>query len=1080
VRLVFQLQAGVWKPDADVTDKLVRLVDGAGNTTGWTYTVAEDNSVESYDASGKLITIQSRSGVTHSLAYSTSATPSSIAPYEGLLISVTNSFGRTLSFKYDRSGLVKKMIDPDSHSYEYGYDGKGYLVSITYPDGQQRSYHYDEPINTSGATLRGALTGITDESAVRFATFKYDTQGRAISTEHASGVQKFSVSYGASGTSTVTDPLGTNRNHAFQTLLGVKKLASADQPCTSGCGSSDSKTTTYDANGNVASRTDFNNNVSTYVFDLSRNLETSRTEAFGTPRARTITTQWHSTYRLPTSITETGRTTIFTHDSVGNVVTRTVTDTTVVPNTSRTWTYTYNGFGQVLTANGPRTDVSDVTTYTYYSCATGYQCGQVSTITNALGHVTTYNTYNAHGQPLTITDPNGVVTTLTYDLRQRLTSRTVGTEQTSFTYWPTGLLKKATLPDGSYLEYTYDAAHRLTDINDAEGNRIAYTLDAIGNRTAEQLYDPSNTLTQTRTRVFNALNQLWKEIGAAGTINVTTEYGYDNSGNQTSISAPLSRNSSQTYDELNRLTQVTVPLSGTTQYGYNALDQLISVTDPRSKVTSYTYNLLGDLTQQVSPDTGTTINTYDSGGNLETSKDARNKTATYIHDALNRVTQVAYGDQTIAYGYDVGTNGKGRLTNANDSGHALSFTYDPQGRVTSKTQVVGTVTRAASYAYTNGELTSFTTPSGQVITYGYTNNRVTSIAVNGTTVLSNVLYEPFGPPRQWSWGNGTLAVRTSDQDGKITQIDSAGLKTYAYDDAFRIASVTDALDSSLNWGYGYDLLDRLTSATRTGSTFGYSYDANGNRTTQTGTSTSTYTVAANSNRLTTVSGALTRTYTHDAAGNTLTDGTSTLAYNNRGRMKSLGKGGITTNYTYNALGQLIKKSNANITQLYFYDEAGHLLGEYFVSTSMIQETVWLGDIPVATLRPKTGGVDIFYVHTDHLNTPRKITRPSDNKLRWRWDPDAFGNGAPNENPQAVGAFKYSLRFPGQIYQEESGLYYNYFRDYDPATGRYSQADRMGSVVASTCTPTHSETRCRSSTASVFSLCAMTTSRSTKA
>ncbi|MGH9931662.1 MAG: RHS repeat domain-containing protein, partial [Pyrinomonadaceae bacterium] len=56
-----------------------------------------------------------------------------------------------------------------------------------------------------------------------------------------------------------------------------------------------------------------------------------------------------------------------------------------------------------------------------YACGTGFQCGQVQTVTNAAGHVTTYNTYNAHGQPLTITDPNSIVTTLTYDARQRLT-----------------------------------------------------------------------------------------------------------------------------------------------------------------------------------------------------------------------------------------------------------------------------------------------------------------------------------------------------------------------------------------------------------------------------------------------------------------------------------------------------------------------------------------------------------------------------------------------------------------------------------------------------------------------------------
>src|SRR5690606_8284507 len=139
----------------------------------------------------------------------------------------------------------------------------------------------------------------------------------------------------------------------------------------------------------------------------------------------------------------------------------------------------------------------------------------------------------------------------------------------------TGLLKKATLPDGSYLEYTYDAAHRLTDINDSEGNRIHYTLDAMGNRTAEEVFDPSNALVQTRTRVFNTLNQLHKEIGAAGGTSVTTTFGYDNNGNRTDIDAPLGRSTNQTYDELNRLTSVTDPAGGITQYGYNALDQLM-------------------------------------------------------------------------------------------------------------------------------------------------------------------------------------------------------------------------------------------------------------------------------------------------------------------------------------------------------------------------------------------------------------------------------------------------------------------------------------------------------------------------
>jgi RHS repeat-associated protein len=1042
MRFVFTLVSGSWRPDADVSDRLTEIKDGAGNTTAWKYSVASDDSLETYDPSGKLLSIASRAGVTQTLAYSTSAAATEVAPAVGMLIGVSDPFGHQLALRYDIKGRIVKITDPSGGEYQYAYDSVDNLTSVIYPGGQQRTYVYNEPSYTSGTNLPSALTGIVDESSVRYAIFKYDTQGRAISTEHASGADLFSVSYGTGASSSVVDPLGTLRNYSFQTLHNVFRTTGIDQPCGSGCGTN-AQSIGYDANGNVASKTDFNGNFTSYVHDSVRNLETSRTEAYGTARARTITTTWHSTFRLPTQIDEPGKRTTFTHDSSGNVLTKTVLDTST--SESRTWTYTYNSFGQVLTADGPRTDVSDITTYTYYNCTTGSQCGQVQTITNAAGHVTTYNTYNAHGQPLTITDPNGLVTTLTYDARQRLTSRTVGTEQTTFDYWPTGLLKKVTQPDSSYLQYTYDNAHRLTEIKDSENNRIAYTLDNMGNRTAENVYDPSNVLTQKRTRVFNTVNQLWKELGAAGTAAVTTTFSYDNNSNQTGINAPLSRNTVQGYDELNRLTQVTDPLSGITQYGYNALDQLISVTDPRSKITSYTYNALGDLTQQVSPDTGTTASTYDSGGNLATSTDARSKTGTYVYDALNRPTSLTYPDQTISYTYDSGTNQKGRLTQVSDASGSTSWSYDTQGRVLSRQQSMG-ITKTLGYAYdSNGRLQTLTLPSGNTITYGYTNGRVTSLTLNGsTTILSNVLYEPFGPTRGWTWGNSTLAIREYDTDGKVTDIDSAGLKTYSYDNAFRITQITDAANSSLTQSYGYDPLDRLTSATGTSLNQGWTYDANDNRLTQTGGAASTYTVSTTSNRLSSVSGALTRTYGYDSAGSTSSDGTATFAYNDAGRMVSATKASVTTTYALNALGQRVKKTTSSSSTYFVYDETGHLVGEYDNSGNLIQETVWFGDAPVATLRPNGASVSLFYIHTDHLNTPRRITRPSDNVVVWRWDSDPFGTTAANQDPDGdSNALVFSLRFPGQYFDSETGLHYNYMRTYDPATGGYTQSDPIG-------------------------------------
>src|SRR5262249_27964877 len=147
----------------------------------------------------------------------------------------------------------------------------------------------------------------------------------------------------------------------------------------------------------------FNGNSTHYTFDLGRNLEQSRTEAFGTPNARTITTQWNSTWRQPDSITEPNRTTEFTYYEDGNLHTRKVTDTSGASAGSRIWTYAYDSYGRIQTIDGPRTDVNDITTYTYYTCTTGIECGQIHTVTNAANQTTTYSSYNAQGRPLTIT-----------------------------------------------------------------------------------------------------------------------------------------------------------------------------------------------------------------------------------------------------------------------------------------------------------------------------------------------------------------------------------------------------------------------------------------------------------------------------------------------------------------------------------------------------------------------------------------------------------------------------------------------------------------------------------------------------
>ena len=181
-----------------------------------------------------------------------------------------------------------------------------------------------------------------------------------------------------------------------------------------------------------------------------------------------------------------------------------------------------------------------------------------------------------------------------------------------------------------------------------------------------------------------------------------------------------------------------------------------------------------------------------------------------------------------------------------------------------------------------------------------------------------------------------------------------------------------------SFGIRYDALDRINSGTKTGTTRGWTYDANGNRLTETGSAASTYTVSSTNNRVSSITGALPRSYTYDNAGDVLTYSTITATYNMRGRMATLKKGTVTESLTYNALGQMISTSGGAMgTELIMYDEAGLLIGEYGASGTLIQETIWLGDIPVATIRPSGSTVAIYYVHTDvelhGCGAPRKCS-----------------------------------------------------------------------------------------------------------
>ena len=578
----------------------------------------------------------------------------------------------------------------------------------------------------------------------------------------------------------------------------------------------------------------------------------------------------------------------------------------------------------------------------------------------------------------------------------------------------------------------------------------------------------------------------------------TTTYGYDARGNLTTITDPRGKVTTQTFDVLDRMTRQLQPPSSTggtrpsIGVGYDGLDQVRSVTDPRNLATTYAVDGLGNATGQTSPDTGITNRTFDASGNLATETDARGKTTTFSYDALNRLTRAAYptGTATVLE-WDGGAtptaNARGRLTRITDESGSTAYTYDGFGQVLTKTQTTGALVRTVRYAYgttgtATGKLASITYPSGNRVNLAYdTAGRISGLTLNPTnangvgtntaatvTLLSGIAYQPFGAPRAWTWGNGAAYSRTFDLDGRLVTYplghaaQGGVVRTVAWDAASRVTGYTHvngagAAQPTLTQAFGYDDLNRLSTWSAGAASQGFQYDLTGNRTQLTvGTTVHGYTVAATSNRLTATAGpAPAQTNAYDAAGNLSSNGTASFTYSDRGRMSRATVGANQINYLYNGLGQRVSKQGptalvASGRIVFVHDEAGRLIGEYDAALRTRQETVYLGDTPVAVLTQTVAGTPavttttVNYVYPDHLDTARVITRASDNRMRWRWDgADPFGVAAPNQNPANLGAFEFNPRFPGQYYDRETNLHFNYFRDYDPRVGRYVQSDPIG-------------------------------------
>jgi RHS repeat-associated protein len=174
-------------------------------------------------------------------------------------------------------------------------------------------------------------------------------------------------------------------------------------------------------------------------------------------------------------------------------------------------------------------------------------------------------------------------------------------------------------------------------------------------------------------------------------------------------------------------------------------------------------------------------------------------------------------------------------------------------------------------------------------------------------------------------------------------------------------------------------------------------------------------------------------YGYDSNGNTTSEGLRIYTYNQNQRMIQAVNGTIKANYTYNGNGQRIKKVVNGATTIFHYTLNGQLIAESNSAGYITAEYVYLNGQPLA----KMEGVNTYYYHNDHLATPQKIT-DSSGQIIWSAEYKPFG-----EATVTVSIITNNMRFPGQYFDAETGLHYNYFRNYSPIIGKYIEADRIG-------------------------------------
>ena len=1007
------------------------------------------------------------------------------------LIKATDRSGRSVSYRWSGDKLTE-VTDVMGNVWKYGYDKNDQLISRTEPDGGVTKIDYVLSVPSSRVAMGSGMNGggISQSTVVTTGAADHENKLARVGkiTSKTGAVTVYNTEYNRVNkqyTITINDPAGKRI---------VTVLDSNGEVLSKSIDGSLTASYQRDIANNIVKYIDEQGLVTTTQYNQAKyplkitypngateeyqynqankpirqinakgdnivleynadNQPTKITYAYGKPEQRVVKFEYNDLGQQTKAIIGSGSKTISlqqTFDRYGNIASYT-------DGKGQHYKYSYNIQGQPTEIQNPLQQkwVLD------YNAA-----GYISKITDPLNHTTNIKT-DAFGRKVKITNAEGNSTSFSYE--NTATGKVVKTTNsldqiTTKQYDQLNRLIKIITPTGQISEVNYDNKSRITQYQDYNGNQIRYE------------YGTSNS---------NLVDQLIKITYP--TYNQT--YDYNNMGKIISISQQLDSNTllsnHNSYDQLGLLISQTDAANRTTQTEYNALGQVITNIDALSGKTLYQYDLFNNISAIADPNGNQYHFLYDQNNNLikgtralgndiEYSYNAANQLieqkqingnrVQYQYDAAGNISRQSYitadkvdAEQTVSYQYDANN----RLKDVQQSGETNShFNYqrDALGRVVQENISYGNIKNTLKYSYdADGNLSSITYPDNSTVNYSYTGNQLQkAILPNGEEI--NWSNYQWNRPGQITFSHA--AVQTNNYDAlqrpvqiKVVSNDKTLLKrNYSYDKVSNISHIQTENNSS---SYQYDQLDRLTqvkpdSEATEQQAESYSYDAIGNRT---GSAQQSGEWQYNNlNQLVKWGDGKQQTsltYTPNGQLSTEENANKKLSYsyNAAERLSKVSNdNGELARYEYDPFGRRISKTVNGETIYYIYSSQGLIAeldqnGKMLVAYGWIPGSNW-GANPLwqANLdeNQTLKNTSYYYLITDHIGTPQ-LAINSKGEQSWKINSDAFGNTKLDTNNQIT----MNLRFPGQYYDAETGLSYNYFRNYDAKTGRYIQSDPIG-------------------------------------